>query len=118
MDQTAMAHTPAADQRAQVKQKGGWATREWAEEDRSWAEPGKKSAHVHFPFLFYFSFIISVLFPNQKFKLNSNSGFNIQVSNIKPNSNTSTTCTEIIYLLLLFILLPIVYIWKKGMILL
>jgi hypothetical protein len=34
--------------------RGGWATREWAEEDRSWAEPGKKSAHVHFPFLFYF----------------------------------------------------------------
>jgi hypothetical protein len=55
---------------------GGWAKREWAKEDRSWAEPGKKSAHVCFPFLFYFSFIIFVLFPNQKFKLNSNSGFN------------------------------------------
>jgi hypothetical protein len=75
---------------------GGWAAREWVKEDRSWAEPGKKSAHVRFPFLFYFSFIISVLFP-KKFKLNSNSGFNFQVSNIKPISNCSITFTEIIY---------------------
>jgi hypothetical protein len=49
--------------------------------------------------VFHFSFIISVLFPNQKLKLNSNSGFNFQISNIKPNSNYSITCTEIIYLL-------------------
>jgi hypothetical protein len=63
---------------------------------------------VRFLLLFYFSFIIFVLFPNQKFKLNSNSGLNFQVSNIKPNSNSSITCTEIIYLLFLFIILPIV----------
>jgi hypothetical protein len=54
-----------------------------------------------------FPFLISVLFPNQKFNLNSNYGFNLRVSNLKPNSNTFTACTEIIYLLLLYFLLSL-----------
>jgi hypothetical protein len=33
-------------------------------------------------------------------------------------NNTLTASNNIIYLLLLFILLPIVYLWKKGMTLL
>jgi hypothetical protein len=64
----------------------------------SWAEGARIGlGAVPPPPRFYFSFIIYVSFPNQKFKLNSNSSFNLQVSNIKPNSNTSTICNTIIY---------------------
>ena len=89
----------------------------WAEEDRSWAEQVKKSAHVRFSFLFYFSFIISVLFPNQKFKLNSNSGFNFQFSNIKSNSNSYITCTKFIYLFIIIYSSPYCLNMEERMIL-
>jgi hypothetical protein len=49
---------------------------EWAVGAEGVGLKAPESAQVCVPFLFYFSFIISVLFPNQKFKLNSNSGFN------------------------------------------
>jgi hypothetical protein len=46
-------------------------------------------------------------FQIKRFKLNSNSNFNLQVSNLKPNSNSSTTCTKFVYLLLLYFLLSL-----------
>jgi hypothetical protein len=82
-----------------MKTWGKWAT-QWEE----WAEGENQPRCVFVLFFFYNFCFIS----KSKFKLNSNSGFNFQVSNIKPNSNYSITCTEIIYLLLLFIILSIV----------
>jgi hypothetical protein len=77
---------------------------EWAVGVEGVGPKAPESAQVRFPLLFYFSFIISVLFPNQKFKLNSNSGFNFQFSNIKSNSNSYITCTEFIYLFIYYYL--------------
>jgi hypothetical protein len=81
----------------------GAAYDEWAVGAEGVGPKAPESAQVHFPLLFYFSFIISVLFPNQKFKLNLNSGFNFQFSNIKSNSNSYITCTEFIYLFIIII---------------